>query len=220
MRTPGAPGSSNFRNTHFIGCHGEHEDSKAISVNTKMSLFAFSTAPSADGAPLGHNYTTDGKSVCFIYIDSSSTSAVLVNSLAVFGSAGRHDTLKFAWLSSETGSASFVQPLNSTTSPTPQGVSRNCTLSVRDLVLAGNSDGSAIPFHTWIMHRTNMIAIVAVQPNVILGRQYVLSQQIEPDVFALWQNITYSGKNIPFLLSLNDVLKRYSQKEKTGRAVS
>jgi hypothetical protein len=64
-----------------------------------------------------------------------------------------------------------------------------------------------------------MIAIVAVRPNVILGRQYLFSPQIEPSIFIFWENMTYCSKSIPFLLRLNYVLKRCLQKEKIGRAI-
>jgi hypothetical protein len=34
-----------------------------------------------------------------------------------------------------------------------------------------------------------MITIVAVQPNVIVGRQYLFSPQIEPSIFIFWENM-------------------------------
>jgi hypothetical protein len=47
-------------------------------------------------------------------------------------------------------------------------------------------------------NKHNMIAIVGVRPNVILGRQYLFSPQTEPSVFMFWENMTYCSKKNPF----------------------
>jgi hypothetical protein len=60
----------------------------------------------------------------------------------------------------------------------------------------------------------NMIAVIAVRPNVILSRRYPFSPQIEPCVFIFEQNIGYCGKNNVFSIAFECVLKRYLQKEK------
>jgi hypothetical protein len=49
------------------------------------------------------------------------------------------------------------------------------------------------------LHNQNMIAIVAVRPNVILDRQYLLSPQTEPSVFIFWENMTYCSKKYSFI---------------------
>jgi hypothetical protein len=69
-------------------------------------------------------------------------------------------------------------------------------------------------------HNQNVIGLVAVQPDVILGRQFLFSPQIESYVFIFCKNMTYCNKSIPFLLPLNYVLRRYLQRNKTGRAIS
>jgi hypothetical protein len=43
-------------------------------------------------------------------------------------------------------------------------------------------------------HKQNMIAIVAVRPNVLLGRQYLFCPQIKPFIFIFWENMTYCSK--------------------------
>jgi hypothetical protein len=45
--------------------------------------------------------------------------------------------------------------------------------------------GHLMHFHLVYLYRRNqnMIAVVAVRPNVILGRQYLFSPRIEPIVF-------------------------------------
>jgi hypothetical protein len=69
-------------------------------------------------------------------------------------------------------------------------------------------------------NKQNMIAIVAVRPNIILGRQDLFSSQKGPTIFIFEQIMPYSSKNILFRLRFNYGLKRYSQKEKTGRVIS
>jgi hypothetical protein len=63
----------------------------------------------------------------------------------------------------------------------------------------------------YVYHNTqNMTAIVAVRPNVILGRQYLFSPQIEPPVFG--QNTTdYSKKyslSTAFKLRFNEIFTK------------
>jgi hypothetical protein len=47
-------------------------------------------------------------------------------------------------------------------------------------------------------NKQNSIGIVAVQPNVILGRQYLLSPQMELFIFIFWENMAYCIKKYPF----------------------
>jgi hypothetical protein len=60
--------------------------------------------------------------------------------------------------------------------------------------------GHWIHLHLVYIYRNNqnMIVIVAVRPNVILGRHYLFSRQIEPSVLILWQNMRYCSNNYPF----------------------
>jgi hypothetical protein len=46
-----------------------------------------------------------------------------------------------------------------------------------------------------------MIAIIAVRPNVILGRQDLSSPQIKSYVFLFWDNMTSYGKNYSISLA-------------------
>jgi hypothetical protein len=63
-------------------------------------------------------------------------------------------------------------------------------------------------------NNSNMIAIVAVQPNLILGRQYLFAPQIEPSVVICWQNMTYWSKRCPFSFALKLRFKEIFTKEK------
>jgi hypothetical protein len=76
--------------------------------------------------------------------------------------------------------------------------------------------------HLVYIYRQNqsMVAIVGVRPNVIRGRQYLLSPQIAPSVFIFWENTTYCRKKYPLLLLLTYDLKKSLQKEKTHPAIS
>jgi hypothetical protein len=65
----------------------------------------------------------------------------------------------------------------------------------------------------------HMIAIVAVQPNILLGRQYLLSPPIEASILIFWQTMTYCGKSIPLIMRSNCALNRFLQKETTGWAI-
>jgi hypothetical protein len=55
-------------------------------------------------------------------------------------------------------------------------------------------------------HKQNSSGIVAVQPNGILGRQYLFSPHIEPSIVIVWQNITYCSKKEPFSIEFHSVL--------------
>jgi hypothetical protein len=64
-----------------------------------------------------------------------------------------------------------------------------------------------------------MIAIIAVRPNVIRGRQYLFSPQIEPPVFIFWQNMIYCSKKYLFPIAFKLCFKDIFGKGKTGRAI-
>jgi hypothetical protein len=63
--------------------------------------------------------------------------------------------------------------------------------------------GHLMPHHLVYIyrHNRNMIAVVAVRPNVILGQQYLSSPQIEPSIFVFWENLTYCSKKYSFSIS-------------------
>jgi hypothetical protein len=65
-----------------------------------------------------------------------------------------------------------------------------------------------------------MIAIVAVRPNVILGRRHLFSPQREPSVFFFWQNMAYCRKKCPFSTAFKLRFKEIFAKGKIGRAIS
>jgi hypothetical protein len=64
--------------------------------------------------------------------------------------------------------------------------------------------------------KQNMIAIVAVRLNVILGRQYLFSPQMEPSIFIFWENMTDCRKNYPFSTVFKLCFKEMFAKGKNG----
>jgi hypothetical protein len=59
-----------------------------------------------------------------------------------------------------------------------------------------------------------MAAIVAVRVNVIFGRQYLFSRQIEPSIFIFWENMTDFSIKYPFSIAFQkDICKRKKQFE-------
>jgi hypothetical protein len=84
-----------------------------------------------------------------------------------------------------------------------------CTL--KSITIPRNAQAPGPSHH----NKQNMIAIVAVRPNVTLSRWYLFAPQIEPSVFIFEQTMPYSSKSIPFPLRFNYVLRRYLRKEKT-----
>jgi hypothetical protein len=72
------------------------------------------------------------------------------------------------------------------------------------------------------IHRSNqnMIAIVVVRPNVILGRQDLFSPQIELSVCLFWENMTYYRKNYPFSPTFKLCSNKLFAKGKTDRVIS
>jgi hypothetical protein len=65
-----------------------------------------------------------------------------------------------------------------------------------------------------------MISIVAVQPTVILRRQYLFSPQIEPYIFFFWENMTYHNKKYPFSIEIRSAFAEIFAKENTARVIS
>jgi hypothetical protein len=65
-----------------------------------------------------------------------------------------------------------------------------------------------------------MTAVVAVRPNVILGRQYLLSPQIEPSIFIFWENIPSYSQKYLFSIEFQSALTEIFAKGKTGRVLS
>jgi hypothetical protein len=65
-------------------------------------------------------------------------------------------------------------------------------LDATDRILCYFISGHLMHLHLVYIYRNNqnMIAIVAVRPNAILGRQSLFSPQIEPFLFVFWQNMT------------------------------
>jgi hypothetical protein len=63
----------------------------------------------------------------------------------------------------------------------------------------------------------NIIVIVAVRPNLILGRQHHLSPQIESSVFIFWRNMIYYSENYPFSIAFTSCFQEMFAK---GQGVS
>jgi hypothetical protein len=66
----------------------------------------------------------------------------------------------------------------------------------------------------------NMIAIVAIWRNVVGDSSYLSLPSIEGFHFNFSSTMEERHKSTQLLLRLNYVLKKYSQKRKTGRVVS
>jgi hypothetical protein len=62
--------------------------------------------------------------------------------------------------------------------------------------------------------------IVAVRPNVILGREYLFSLRIEASVFFFWKTMPYYNKKYRFSTALKLCLKEIFTKRKTVRVIS
>jgi hypothetical protein len=66
----------------------------------------------------------------------------------------------------------------------------------------------------------NMIVVVAVQPNVILGRQYTFAPQTEPSIFIFWHNMTCCSKTYRFSTALKLPFKEIFAKGETYKVIS
>jgi hypothetical protein len=85
------------------------------------------------------------------------------------------------------------------------GIMTRQDLGATDWILWDFISGHLIHLHLVYIycHSQNMIAIVTVRPNLILGRQYLFSPHIGPSLFIFWENMTCYSKKYPFSIALN-----------------